>query len=72
MGSMLGYMVPSAPGRTLYFTTILHQGSPPKQQGLDWRQRLQQLLRPAWVEHIMTHGVVDADLAIAAGQSANR
>lgn len=69
---MMGYVVPSAPGRTLYFTTMLHQGGPPQQTALGWKQRLQQLLRPAWVEHVKAHGIVDADVAMAAGLSANR
>jgi hypothetical protein len=66
------YVVPSAPGRTLLFSAALHQTAPTQQQALGWRQRLLQLLRPAWVEHIQTHGVVDADLAMAAGLSANK
>lgn len=69
---MMGYVVPSAPGRTLYFTTMLRQGAPPQQKALGWKQRLQQLLRPAWVEHVKAHGIVDADVAMAAGLSANR
>lgn len=68
----LGYVVPSAPGRTLYFSTVLHQGAAPQQQALGWRPWLQQLLRPAWVEHISAHGIVDADLAVAAGLAANK
>jgi hypothetical protein len=62
-------VVPSAPGRTLYFTTLLHEGAPPQ---LSWRQRVQRLLRPAWVEHLTAHCVVDADLAMGAGLSANK